>query len=366
MRLFVLPCLCTFLLLGLGSVAGCGDDDSAPEDAGTDQFVPSDDGSMPEDMGAPDEGVSQDMGGPDLGPPCNGPAGLYADPSCTVLAEGIESFNPRYWLWTDGSDKERYISLPEGLQIDSSDPDNWVYPVGTRVWKNFLTPSGATKLETRYFEKIAEGAGPDFWTMQTFVWNVAQTGVEEVLGGMDNVLGTDHDIPSQAQCIECHASPGRADVINGFSAIQLNHSSAGVSLDQLNTRGTLTDEIAVSDAVVPSDGDSRYAAGLGYLHANCAMCHGNAGARAGMELWSNVGTESFAESNVATNAVDVVGIWQMMGATHRIDPGSPETSSILIRATSREVGVQMPPLGTEFPDIEGQAALRTFIEALGE
>ena len=105
---------------------------------------------------------------------------------------------------------------------------------------------------------------------------------------------------------------------------------------------------------------------MGYLHANCGMCHGNAGARAGMQLWSNVGTESFAESNVATNAVGVPSSWMLMGATHRIDPGSTDTSSIFIRASSREPGVQMPPLGTEVVDTEGLATLRAFIEALGE
>jgi len=361
------PVLLSSMVISL-FIAGCGDDDSAVGDAGSDQFVPMEDASPPSDLGeSPDEGVAEDMAAPvDLGPPCDGPPGLYIDAECTVLADGIESFNPRYWLWTDGSDKERYIFLPEDSQIDTSDPDNWVYPVGTRVWKNFLTPSGDMKLETRYFEKVADGAGPDFWDMKTFVWDAAQTGVEEVLGGMDNVLGTDHDIPSGAQCIECHSSPGRADVLAGFTAIQLNHSDTGVSLDQLNLRGSLSENISVSDAVVPSDGDSRYAAALGYFLANCGTCHGNDGARAGMKLWSNVGTETFAESNVATTAVDVEGIWRMMGATARIVPGAPAESSVLIRASSREAGIQMPPLGTEVPDDTGQATIRTFIEALGE
>jgi hypothetical protein len=368
MRRHVLSSSFTLLLLVAALVTGCGDDDSSGGDGGTDQFVPMEDASPPSDMGGElDEGVPVDMDTPvDFGPPCDGPPGLYVDPGCTILAEGIESFNPRYWLWTDGSDKQRYIFLPEGSQIDTTDPDNWVYPVGTRVWKNFLTPSGDTKLETRYFEKLAEGTGPDFWDIKTFVWDAAQTGVEEVLGGMENVLGTDHDIPSGAQCIECHASPGRADVLAGFTAIQLNHSDTGVSLDQLNLRGALSETISVSDAVVPSGGDSRYAAALGYFLANCGTCHGNDGARAGMKLWSNVGVETFEASDVATTAVGVEGIWALMGATGRIVPGNPGESSVLIRASSREAGIQMPPLGTEVADDTGQATIRAFIEALGE
>ena len=341
----------------------CGDDSGSDstlvDDAGIDANPPMEDLAVPEDFFVP-----EDEGPPDLGLPCDGPPGLYVDPECSVLADDVESYDPRYWLWSDGTDKHRFVSLPEGAAIDTTDPDNWIYPVGTRLWKTFLTADGSTKLETRYFEKLADGAGPDFWDMRTFVWNASQDGVSEVLGGMENVLGTDHDIPSMSECIQCHASPGRIDVINGFSAIQLNHLGSEVSLDSLNRSGRLTTPIDLAAARVPSGGDSRYAAALGYLHANCGMCHGNAGARAGMKLWSRVGVGSFAESNVATTAVGVPGIWAMMGATARIEPGRPDQSSTHIRMSSRDPLVQMPPIGTEVVDEDGLRILRDFILAL--
>ena len=289
-----------------------------------------------------------------------------ADPGCAVLADDVEAYEPRYWLWSDGTDKQRFVSLPAGTQIDTTDPDNWIYPVGTRLWKNFLTADGSMKLETRYFEKMADGAGPDFWDMSTYVWNESQDAVTEVIGGMENVLGTDHDIPTRGQCVQCHGTPGRADVVNGFSAIQLNHAGSDVTLDDLNRDGRLTETIPTGDANVPSDGDSRYAAALGYMHANCGMCHGNAGAQAGMRLWSNVGTESFAESDVATTAVNVEGLWALMGATGRIVPGEPEQSSTFIRMSSRELGVSMPPIGTEVVHEDGRRILSDFILALAE
>jgi hypothetical protein len=344
------------------TLVACGDDtgDEPPVDLGTD--LGPDDPDMPVvDLGH-DEGVP-DLGF-DAGPPCDGPPGLYVDPACTVVAEGIESFNPQYWLWSDGTDKQRWIALPEDAPIDTTDPDNWIYPTGTRVWKTFLTPDGETKLETRLLEKVADGVGWDFWEASTYVWNEAQDAVTEVLGGMEDVLGTSHDIPSEAQCLQCHANPGRADVLLGFSAIQLNHGDTDLSLDDLNLRGTLTEMIALSDARVPSDGDSRLAAGLGYLHANCGNCHGGAGAAAGMRLWSDVGTDSFDESGVAMTAVDVSGR-DIMGSTIRIDPGSPSTSTIFLRMGSREMGIQMPPLATEIVDEDGLDTVETFIEVLG-
>ena len=368
-------CRTIAIILALLGVA-CGDDDSVELDAGSDASEPAPDMRASEDMDAepPDADGPRDAEtdqGTDLGPPCDGPPGLYVDPGCTVLAGDVESYNPRYWLWSDGTDKQRFISLPADSVIDTTDPDNWTYPVGTRLWKTFLTADGTTRLETRYFEKVAEGVGPDFWDMRTFAWNAAQDAVEEVIGGRENVLGTEHDIPSGTMCLRCHAEPGRADVISGFTAIQLNHGDTAISLDQLNLRGLLSAEIPLADAHVASDGDARYAAGLGYLHANCGHCHGDngrvgSGPAAGMILWSNVGTASFAESDVNRTAVNIGGSWALMGATARIVPGSPDTSSVFIRAGSREPGIQMPLIGTEVVDEDGQATLRTFITALGE
>ena len=41
--------------------------------------------------------------------------------------------SPRYPLWSDGAEKQRYLSLPPGTQIDTSNMDDWKFPVGTRV-----------------------------------------------------------------------------------------------------------------------------------------------------------------------------------------------------------------------------------------
>ena len=351
-------------------VGGCGDDADGDPDFGLDAAVdmPLLDAGVDEgvlDEGVPDEGV-------DLGPPCNGPPGLYIDPACTVIADGIASYNPQYWLWSDGTDKQRWISLPEDSTIDTTDPDHWIYPVGTRVWKTFLTSDGVTKLETRLLEKVADGTGWDFWDKSTYAWNEAQDAVEQVLGGRENVLQTDHDIPTEAQCQMCHANPGRADVLLGFSAIQLNHANSDLNLNDLNRMDRLTMEIPLAAAAVPSDGDSRYAAGLGYLHANCGNCHGGEFAQAGMRLWSDVGPiqgvdigpKPFAESNVQMTAVRVDSLRMVGDATVRIDPQNPMGSTIFLRMSSREPGVKMPPIGTEVVDPMGVASVEAFINAL--
>ena len=56
--------------------------------------------------------------GHDAGPAgCVGPPGLYAEGSCAELAAGVRPFHPRFALWSDGTDKERFVYLPPGTRI---------------------------------------------------------------------------------------------------------------------------------------------------------------------------------------------------------------------------------------------------------
>jgi len=61
--------------------------------------------------------------------------GLYADFATLRVDPDHLAFAPQYPLWTDGAAKRRWISLPPGTSIDGSDPDAWVFPTGTRLWK---------------------------------------------------------------------------------------------------------------------------------------------------------------------------------------------------------------------------------------
>ena len=79
--------------------------------------------------------------------------GLYADVATKRVAEGLLAFTPQYPLWSDGARKSRWIALPPGTSIDASDPDAWVFPVGTRLWKEFAFER---RIETRYLELTAE------------------------------------------------------------------------------------------------------------------------------------------------------------------------------------------------------------------
>lgn len=329
-------------------------------DAGTDAAEP--------DAGPSDAG--RDGGGGD----CEGPPGLYIDGSCEAVAPGVRAYQPRYPLWSDGADKERYIYLPPGARIDTSDPDNWIFPVGTIIYKTFL--HDGVRLETRVLEKHSAGTGPDAWHMRAYAWNEAQNRVTEVQNAdasvRENVLGTEHDIPREEECIECHSSV--LDVSNSFSAIQLNHDFGGLTLAMLN-EGLLTTPIALGDARIP--GDSITEPALGYLHANCGNCHrrtpgapdecSSPACRTELHMWVDVGTPSPQATSTWMTAFQVRGLFYDPDAPNalcRLHPGSPDTSTIVFRMMSRGDSSQMPPFGTEISHPEGIATVRAWIASL--
>lgn len=357
------------VVLGLAMAIAC-DAPVPEEDAGTDG------GNVDPDAGR-DGG--RDAGG---GGDCQGPPGLYSDGACEIIAPGVRAYRPRYVLWSDDADKERYIYLPPGTRIDTTDPDNWIFPTGTIIYKTFL--HDGVRLETRVLQKHGSGTGPASWYMRAYAWNAAQDRVTEVqdadISVRSNVLGTQHDIPSQAQCIECHS--GVLDTSNSFSAIQLNHDLGGLTLEMLRDEGLLTTPITLEAARVPDTmgggaADPVAEAALGYLHANCGNCHRHTpgapsdcltpACRSGLRMWVDVGTASIDATDTWTTAVGVRGTFfdpDAPNALCRIHPGASGTSTVIFRMMTRGDSSQMPPIGTELAHPEGITAISTWIAAL--
>lgn len=347
------------------AVIGCDDDgdpDAGPADAG------------PPDM--TDAGFDAGEVLEDAGVACDGPPGLYEDDACTVVAAGVRAYTPRFALWSDDADKERYIYLPPGETIDATDPDNWVFPVGTRLYKTFL--QGGVRLETRVFEKTDPGTGLPAWDMSVYAWNAEQTAVEDVTNApadqRENVLGTEHDIPDGALCVQCHN--GTLDLINGFGAIMLRDAPDGLSLQTLLDENLLDPPFAATDADVPGSPDEQEA--LGYLHANCGNCHhepidgrgcGNPGAcGSGFFLWLDTGLATVQDSGAHTTGVNVASNFRVAGnpAVCRIHPANPDSSVSIVRMEARGDINQMPPVASEQVHAAGVALLRSWITNLSE
>lgn len=307
--------------------------------------------------------------------------GLYADIATETLGERVVAFAPQFALWTDGAEKRRWLHIPEGEQIDTSDIDEWEFPIGTKVWKEFSRDG--IRIETRLLEKLPpERAAEGFegWLSVAYVWNDEQTDAAATPMGLSNAKGTDHDVPDQEACGRCHDM--RVDKPLGVSAVQLNHQGEGATLQSLLDAGWLSDAPA-ADLSVPGDDLDRQV--LGYLHANCGHCHR---ARApvnnrvqSLRLWLESDALGSVEETEAYQAL--VNHYTESGQgsihTYRLAGGDPENSEILRRITIRQGSaeldgampegidpddVPMPPLGTELPDQAAIELVRTWILSL--
>jgi hypothetical protein len=341
-------------------LTGC--DPSGAHDAGGHDAGVRDAGRDAASDGGADAGIDGGAGA-DAGARCAGPPGLYAEGSCSEPAEGVRPYHPRFALWSDGADKERFVYLPAGAQIDTSDPDRWGFPPGTRLYKTFSR--AGVRLETRILEKVSEARGLDAWTVRAYAWSADQRSVSEVgpFGALD-VLGTEHDVPSHQACVRCH-SITQDDVIVGFSAIQLAHDEDGVTLAMLNAEGWLTEPIP--DAAVPGDAGER--AALGYLHGNCGNCHGGPAPEHGLDLWLRVGAESVTDTATWRTAVCACSVWSTTTASGEVvnlsvAPGDPEHSVFLHRMGSRVGNEMMPPIGSEQVDPDGTRVISEWIASL--
>jgi hypothetical protein len=289
--------------------------------------------------------------------------GLYQADMVT-LAEGVRPFTPSFPLWTDGAEKKRWISLPSGTQIDTSNMDFWQFPAGTKLWKEFARDG--VRVETRLIEKKSTGA----WHTVAYQWRQDQTEADAVPNGVVNASGTEHDIPNAEACLTCHGQ--QPDKVLGFSAIQLSHDGADPlewTLDGLIEAGALTAPPAAAFSVPGTETERDF---FGYLHANCGHCHNPSGAaftKTGLDMWLRVADLSgpVNELSVYKLLYDVDVAWldgSIPEATKRVSPGSFADSALYQRFMTKGQAWSMPPLGTEVVDPKGQQLFETWIQAL--
>lgn len=286
--------------------------------------------------------------------------GLYRDPVRQDLAPDLIAFEPAHALWSDGSTKRRWVRIPKGTRIDTSDLDDWQLPVGTLLFKEFSRDG--IRVETRVIART----GPerfDYW-MGAFVWNETGTDAEFRPDGEENARGTSHDVPTRTQCGTCHN--GEAGRALGFSALQL---WPGGVLDALAGAGLLSHPHDPGEPpAVP--GDAPVARALGYLHANCGHCHnpkGSARPDTNMNLRLDVGQTSPESTNAYLTTVGVeLQYFDDTELVYRVAPGAPEQSALVERMRERGSQSQMPPFATELVHDDGVAWVTAWIRSLGE
>jgi hypothetical protein len=322
------------------------------------------DGNVPVDVG-----IDSDPNNP----PTLMDTGLCLDAACTQIAPGIKAYTPQFELYSDGATKKRWIYLPPGTQIDTSNMDFWQFPVGTKLWKEF-TRDGV-RVETRLVMRIAaETTTGSDWFYVTYVWNQAQNATTAETFGVPDANGTQHDVPNRTQCKTCHDNTQPSRVL-GFSAIQLDRDNPSDEYDlrSLVDANLLTNPPTNSGSVgayFPLPGNTTVEQPvLGYLHANCGHCH-NPNSKIYidngimMQLRLTVGTlGSLSTTPAYATAVNANGK-PINGLTKIVVPMQPDQSIMVYRFQTTNPAEKMPALGTEILDTAGQTLLRTWITNL--
>ncbi len=299
--------------------------------------------------------------------------GLYDLWSKKRIAPSVREYSPAIPLWSDGASKRRWVMLPPGTKIDTTNMDEWIFPVGTKFWKEFAFADKV--VETRLFTKIASAT----WQHTTYRWSDDQsmaTRTDE--GAWDGADGGDasaYEIPGSAHCDQCHQ--GRTDKILGFEAIGLGLPDAtGITLANLVSEGLLTAPPAVTSLAIADDGTTVSAPAMGWLHANCGTtCHNENPAalcafqgmhfRLGFAELTDVtktGKDYDAYKTTVNKAASVGAAPKI-----RIKPQDPAGSAVHYFIARRNVSIlndQMPPIDSHVIDPSGVSKIDTWITAI--
>ncbi len=294
--------------------------------------------------------------------------GLCLDAGCAQIAPGIREYAPQFELYSDTATKKRWVYLPPGTQIDTSDMDFWQFPVGTKLWKEFSR--GGTRVETRLVWRRSNCGTSDDWFYAAYVWNATQDATHWAEFGETDANGTQHDVPGKALCRQCHENVKPSRVL-GFSAIQLDLDGTGTNLDldELVTLNLLTAPPSRASTAVPFfpfDGtsDATVKPALGYLHANCSHCHNLTSSvqnNTPLNLRLMVGTVGTTASTAAyMTAVNVTTTNTVNGHNTIVYKGNPSMSVMIDRFEATN-GNRMPAAGTEFMDTVGDTILTNWV-----
>ena len=287
-----------------------------------------------------------------------------------LFGRDVRVFSPQYPLWSDGLTKRRWVRLPPGTTIDARDAEEWTFPVGTRLWKEFALEG--RKVETRMLWK----ASADGWVPATYVWNAEGTDArlappEGVFGVADLGGGRRHNVPATSDCAACH---GTRHAPLGFNALQLSTDRDPGALHgeplpaEAVTLLTLVRErriVGITDTaprIPAADPDTRRV--LGYLNTNCGICHNGKGEIAALGPVFTPRELLHDTAALVARLESHRSKWQLPGRTsgsRLLVPGAPDDSALFVRMRSRAPSSQMPPLGTVLRDDDALAAVRQWI-----
>jgi uncharacterized repeat protein (TIGR03806 family) len=266
-------------------------------------------------------------------------------------------------FWSDGSEKQRWLALPDGKTLQVNADGSWTWPNGSVLRKDFKL--GGKLVETRLLMRHPDGK----WAGYSYEWDVDGRDATLLSTGKRKRIGTqDWVYPSRVECMRCHLEP--AGFVLGPQTSQLNgehvYPSTGLRANQLATLS----HVGMFDAPLPAastlpvmprleEGVPLEQRARAYLATNCGFCHRPNGPSAGT---MDLRYETTGARMNACNASPTRGDLGVVGAKLFV-PGAPEKSLMPLRMARRDTNA-MPTVGSTVVDTAGVALVEEWIRGM--
>lgn len=263
-------------------------------------------------------------------------------------------------LFSDYSEKQRFVHLPAGAKFEVGADGKLVFPVGAALIKSFGYPDSTGKLrilETRLLLHRAEG-----WVALPYVWRADGSDADLRVGGTrlpvefvhsGKNMAISYAVPNKNQCKQCHSSADSIVPIGPFAQNMVFPRNGDAA--KLLWANSTQIEAKWND---PESGtlDQRARA---YLRVNCGHCHAPKGSASNSGLFLDGSASAF-------------GMWKRPVAAGRasgdldfiVEPGKPERSILVARMKSTDPGIAMPEVGRAAVHEEGVQLLEEWIAAM--
>jgi uncharacterized repeat protein (TIGR03806 family) len=303
--------------------------------------------------------------------------GFFQDMQNQIPSKGVHPYSLVNPLFSDQTDKLRFVYVPEGQKLGYVKDKVFIFPVGSTLIKTFayLNNNGPMEqqlLETRLL--INTNAG---WKAISYVWNAEQTDAKRAIAGATiptsfidssgEIVDVRYRAPNQNQCKECHQvnkvmtpigpKARNMNKVLDYRSGEMNQLLYWAALGWIDSKLDSNSISSYTDVNASLDDRAR-----AYLDINCGHCHIPGGSADTTGLYLNYTEENREQLEIYKKPV---AAGRASGnLKYSIVPGHADDSIMLFRMNSLDPGIMMPESGRALADEAGIELIKNWINKL--
>ena len=303
--------------------------------------------------------------------------GFFEDMKNQTPAVNVHPYSLVSPLFSDQTDKLRFVYVPEGEKLSYVKNKVFIFPVGSTLIKTFayLNKNGPLEqqlLETRLLINTNDG-----WKAISYVWNEEQTDAKRAIAGatiptsfvnsQGDLVAVRYRAPNQNQCKECHQvnkvmtpiGPKARNMDKNliYQSGEMNQLLYWAALGWIDQK--LDSHPIASYTDINASLDDRARA---YLDINCGHCHIPGGSADTTGLYLNLIEEN--QEKLGIYKKPVAAGRASGNLKYSVVPGHPDDSIMLFRMKSLDPGIMMPESGRALADDAGIKLIKDWIDKL--